>query len=208
MTKTAASKRQFNANSLTLWLGAYAGGYTYPREDDGGQQGKRGSRVPVNLVWMQACSDPAVRDSHEVLHRIVIERMPLEHPLAYFLFEYLYLREDANPADRQIWKRRRSSQDKLRLKLLKKVEKWILDEAEKEVEDGVIVVPDPVDPVGFVQISEKAQTVAHRTFWRCVDHVGEVEARKRAAQQSGFSERHVRRLLPPGISQQLREEAS
>lgn len=188
---------EFNWEMLDLWLGAYAGGYAGNSDEQiGSNPNKSKSQPPINILWMEAIEDPAVRESDQLLTRIVLGRMPYEKPTTFLVFMYLYLREYANPAEAEQWRVGKTQMDKLKWQMLQKGKRWILDEVERMHPGFVLSVPDPIDPKGFVDKSKHAQRVAQRVFYKNIDHKGVREAIRKAAQKSGYSERHVRNLIP------------
>lgn len=191
-------RSDFNWEMLDLWLGAFAGGYTGKIDDNPGSNPnkKSKSKVPVNLLWMEAQSDPAVKESTELLTEIVIERMPVEMPVTYLLFEYLYLREYSNPSEAEVWRTAKDPLNTLRWKKLQEGKRWILDELAKVAPGFVLVVPDPIDPKGFVDNSRYKQRLAQRVFYTTVDRKGSREAIRIAAEASGYSKRHIKNIIP------------
>lgn len=200
--------KSFNLETLELWLGAYAGGYDVSRDhsEANNNPNKQGSKMPINVLWMEALRDPNVRETDEILRGIIFEEMRDKRGIMTFsLFEYLYLREHSNPAEAEEWRTSTDKLSKLRYKMLVKGKTWILGRVEELHPGFVLTVPDPINPKGFLKQSHHAQRVAKRVYFANVDEYGVRGAAGKAAKASGYSERHVRRIVATGYSRHEKE---
>lgn len=200
---SASGRGHFNWEMLDLWLGAYAGGYEGPFDDNKspGRPKKMSSKMPINVLWMEANEDPKVRETDRLLRKIVLEQMPNEKPGFYQVIRYLYIREYANPAESERWRTATSDTDtgfadKVKYAILQKAKRWILREVQRYEDGFVLVVPDPIDPKGFVRRSRKTQEYAKRVYYESVRQHGDKEARRIASKATGYSLRHMRNLIP------------
>lgn len=193
---------EFNWEMLDLWLGAFAGGYEGPYDDNPtpGKPKKRGSKMPINVLWMEANDDPKVQETDRLL-RLILSKMQVKHPDYYNVIDYLYLREYANPAESERWRTSNVQTQPGRnmrqlYNTLQKAKRWMLKEVQLYQEGYVLVVPDPINPKGFVEEARKNQVVAKRVYYEVRNTKSELEARRRAAKASGYSLRHLRRIIP------------
>lgn len=203
--RNCVTRQDYNRETLDLWLGAFAGGYIeLPDDIQPGKMTRRGkSRIPFNMTWMRAQQDPAVRETHDLLSRLFFVEMQNRRPLTFDLFHYLYFRDEANPAEAEMWRQKGKregtlAERKMYLKdqMLRRGKIWVLKQVEKSHVKS-IVVPDPINPKGFVEQSKKSQRTARRVYWQNVDKVGDKQARDRASRASGYTARHIRRIIPP-----------
>ncbi len=210
--------RDLNREELDLWLGAYAGGY-YAFGEKVRSPNKKQSVLPLNLVWLEANDDPEVRESNELLIDVVFHDLREKKPRTFSLFVEVYLGEYSNPAEPEKWKQsateadrierrvrrgtvldaereaelERLKMDNLKLIMLERGKEWILD----QIGTHVLTMPDPIETKTWLHAVNRRQALARRVYWNNVEEHGEKRAREKAQNASGYSQRHLRRILKP-----------
>ncbi len=189
--------RGYNEDVLYLWLSAYSGGLSRINPQDDNPMPKklrRGSKSPVGMLWLEALSDPAVRETCALLQEIVFDRMPRTKTgtLCFRILSRVYLAGDSNIAEPERWRLSERLLDSQFLEIYEEAIKFVLD----EVGDRVLAYPDPDYPQDFVEESRHRQQVAKRVFYSVLEEtLSEDTARRRAAERSGYSIKHMYRLV-------------
>jgi hypothetical protein len=193
-------RREHNEEQLEYWL-VYLGGVPKEEIEKIGSNPNRSTsaQVEANLGWLDALSDPRAQESHLLLSRIVLERMPKEKPLHFHLLRWIYISTNPNLSAPELWRARISQKHggpfESLFGLLDSAKGWILD----ELGDHTLTIPSPYEATTFYETSQKNRRIAIQTYFRVYEETDgdDVRSRRAAARESGYSERHIRNIIEP-----------
>ncbi len=212
----AEAFRRHNEDELELWL-IYAGGVPKDVLEKIGQNPNKptSAQVESNLAWVDALSDPQARESHNLLTFLVHTRMKIEQPIMYDLLQYTHMGSSPDFTAPDEWKlRARDCEGCAWLyDMLENSKGWILDRLDDL--KVVLVVPDPYEASAFWEKSDKKQRSARAAYFKRLHEQDEsitLRARDRAAREaakkaSGYSDRQLRRIIPPINARQKKKYA-
>jgi hypothetical protein len=162
------AKFEYQREMLETWLVTY-GEHVSTREpghpdEHHDRSGKRGSRAPQDVRWLEMVSDPDVQRTHAFLKAAVFRDLPEEDGEAFAAMWDAYLGPFSDVSLPGYWLRRGRTEDLARWHALERAISFVIGEAEKK--RILLVVPDPEQAQDWVTQKRRQRIVARRTYFQ------------------------------------------
>lgn len=155
-----------------------------------GRTGKPQSTPNQDLAWLEAISEPDVREADAFFSRVVDEEMPREDRAAYSAMWLVYLAPGADDSLPEYWRRTPTKENNKLRELLERAFSFVLQRARKE--KRVLYWPSPEEAKGYVEEQLKKKRMARQVYFEARSEGAKPgEAIRKAVSTSRASRRSV-----------------
>lgn len=189
---------------VEIWLTYYGGGY-FGKHEPGKQpldrKKKRGSRIPLDLLWLEAILDADISRSNLILQRVVMRELPAQDRALFRVIDRVYLNDPSDIGAPERWRTSEVKGERDLYKMHEEALDWIVERCGKRSSEHLSMV-EPEEAVDLVEKSARKRLKARSVFFKQLERTGDAaESRRLAAKASGLSVRQVQRYTKIAPSQ-------